>query len=280
MYRRGFGKSRPAVTTSFEKQVMAKDRAMATYGLTYEELVRVPCTYRSCHGNSYAVWNNGELTKARTEKRARVQAEAQAKEQAKEQALIDEHGVEGLKRIRAEEAAAREAELAKAAAAREAELKEKHRAMAENANRGMLREALLDVAERCGGRAPDGAASLEDPLPKAQAKAPFALTDNDVKYLADRGAKGRSKSSYALADLADAAVRKHGKKGANNLAAYLCLEALKKQHPELAADETAKIVAELRKTEAELRAKADKTRATIDALDGDAEPAAKRAKTP
>lgn len=113
MYRRGFGKSRPAVTTSFEKQVMAKDRAMATYGLTYEELVRVPCTYRSCHGNSYAVWNNGELTKARTEKRARVQAEAQAKEQAKEQALIDEHGVEGLKRIRAEEAAAREAELAK-----------------------------------------------------------------------------------------------------------------------------------------------------------------------
>jgi len=269
MYRRGFGKSRPAVTTSFEKQVMAKDRAMATYGLTYEELVRVPCTYRSCHGNSYAVWNNGELTKARTEKRARVQAEAQAKEQAKEQALIDEHGVEGLKRIRAEEAAAREAELAKAAAAREAELKEKHRAMAENANRGMLREALLD-----------GAASLEDPLPKAQAKAPFALTDNDVKYLADRGAKGRSKSSYALADLADAAVRKHGKKGANNLAAYLCLEALKKQHPELAADETAKIVAELRKTEAELRAKADKTRATIDALDGDAEPAAKRAKTP
>jgi len=279
MYRRGFGKSRPAVTTSFEKQVMAKDRAMATYGLTYDELVRVPCTYRSCHGNSYAVWNNGELTKARTEKRARVQAEAQAKEQAKEQALIDEHGVEGLKRIRAEEAAAREAELAKAAAAREAELKEKHRAMAEAANRAKLREALLDVAERCGGRAPDGAASLEDPLPKAQAKAPFALTDNDVKHLADQGAKGRSKSSYALADLAAAAVRKHGQ-GASNLARYLCLEALKTQHPELAADERAKIVAELRKTEAELRAKADKTRATIDALDGDAEPAAKRAKTP
>ena len=106
-------------------------------------------------------------------------------------------------------------------------------------------------------------ASVPGPAPAPSPRAPPAAWERSL-----------------LADLADAAVRKHGKKGANNLAAYLCLEALKKQHPELAADETAKIVAELRKTEAELRAKADKTRATIDALDGDAEPAAKRAKTP
>jgi len=51
-YAMGWGNrssARAPPQISYEKQVMAKDNAMAKYGLTFEELTKIPCAFRSCH---------------------------------------------------------------------------------------------------------------------------------------------------------------------------------------------------------------------------------------
>lgn len=147
--RRGYSYGRPAVETSYEKQVLALSRACAEFGLAAEEVLAMPpARYNSCHGNSYAVWNKAQLSEARAQKR-------QQEERRQEEA---HGGAAGLAAHRAKLAAA-----------------EAHHAAASKVR--TLRES---IAELQPGR------TLPACLPsfcasKAAAKRAYFLTDKDLK---------------------------------------------------------------------------------------------------
>lgn len=155
VYRRGFGAygGRPAVETSWEKQVLALSRACSEFGLTVAEVEAItPARYNACHGNSYAVWNKQQLSDART-----------AKQAAAERALEEAHGgKEGLAAHRAAQAAVEE----KKRAGKRAEI------------------CRTQIAELMPGR------SAPQALPdfvstKKDAKALFFLTDADLKKVSN-----------------------------------------------------------------------------------------------
>ena len=94
------------------------ETAAARYGLTMADLQehKIPCQWRSCYGNSYAVVKISEVA-ALSKK---LKAAAAAVEEAR---MLELHGAEGLAKIRAAESAVKKAAEDKAKADKEQENK-------------------------------------------------------------------------------------------------------------------------------------------------------------
>jgi hypothetical protein len=190
---------------------MKLSTAMSYSGLSEEAIKKLPCSWRSYFGNSFAVWKCTELDAAKA-----------AAARAAEQALIDKHGAEGLAQMRAKQVAA-----AEAAAVRELS----SMMAAVQAKRGSAPEPSFDgiVVEQ-----PRRESSLlEKVVPKAKAKQVFGLTEGDLRGMADKGPCGRSKSSFTLDSVLQQS--KKCRRGSYNTlpVLYLELQRLKRKHPSL-----------------------------------------------
>jgi hypothetical protein len=167
---------------------MKLSTAMSYSGLSEEAIKKLPCSWRSYFGNSFAVWKCTELDAAKA-----------AAARAAEQALIDKHGAEGLAQMRAKQVAAAAKKQAdeRRTAAEAAAVRELSSMMAAvQAKRGSAPEPSFDgiVVEQ-----PRRESSLlEKVVPKAKAKQVFGLTEGDLRGMADKGPCGRSKSSFTL----------------------------------------------------------------------------------
>jgi hypothetical protein len=202
---------------------MKLSTAMSYSGLSEEAIKKLPCSWRSYFGNSFAVWKCTELDAAKA-----------AAARAAEQALIDKHGAEGLAQMRAKQVAAAAKKQAdeRRTAAEAAAVRELSSMMAAvQAKRGSAPEPSFDgiVVEQ-----PRRESSLlEKVVPKAKAKQVFGLTEGDLRGMADKGPCGRSKSSFTLDSVLQQS--KKCRRGSYNTlpVLYLELQRLKRKHPSL-----------------------------------------------
>jgi hypothetical protein len=220
----------------------AQDRAMAAYGLTFDELTRLPCSWRSFHGNSYAVWSHAVLKEAQGHKRMA----------ADEAAYETYGGAEGYAAHLAAEAAVA------------AEKAEKAGALARMT--GLARQAAA-LGPGCSALAALPAVSTLNK--KESSGAPFLLSEKDLKALPS--SKPGRDLQFALADVLRAAQRKAGgeaafgrKRRADADAAAAARRApvdaelakLSDKYPEMAAPARAAAAAALAESAAQLEARA------------------------
>ncbi|KAK3258650.1 hypothetical protein CYMTET_32314 [Cymbomonas tetramitiformis] len=247
---------------SYEKQVLAKDRAMAEFGLTFTDLQQIPCSYRSCHGNPYPVWSKGALSDGKR----KIAADKEAK-------LVEEHGAEKLAEMRAEAAATK--------AAQDKQLRDQ-RAL-EDAKASMISVISKIASLRPGVRVPAPLPDSTEMLNKTNAKKIFCLTDGDLKTI----------SSLSGKDLLAAAQRKHGREGfkkrrqlvadketANDKVPLVQqLEGLEARYPTLKAEVIEDVLALMRNKATEAQDTANRAKAALEAVEEELQvPSAKRTK--
>ena len=156
--------------------VLAEDRACSEFGLTVTDLDKIPCSYRSCHGNPYKVWKTRELSEYKDNKRERERLAEIKEEEDRENALIAKYGVEGLKRKREEEKHALEEKSRQ-------EAYEKAR----NVRCNEMVELLVKVRKTLGDQiSPPLQFTSESIVAKPQAKSLFGLTDTILRVILHR----------------------------------------------------------------------------------------------
>lgn len=222
--------------------VLSKDRACTQYGLTLKDLENIPSSCRSYMGNYYPVWKVSDLEVAKTAKRRQELIDKQKELDDKENALIQQHGVEGLKRMREEEAA----ERAKKAAA---EQTERIRAADLRAMATEMTEIRLQIGPS-PIKIPEIEMSLDSKVPKPQAKEMFGLSETKINRLHDYGPAGRAKSSYLMSDLITESDRSNYNVGSRFIdkLAYrqMNLKSLKAKRPDLVVEAAETSIASLK----------------------------------
>lgn len=211
-------------------QVLSTDRAMNEYGLTREELNEIESSGRHMHGNYYPVWNVRDLSAYREEKGAKLRKLKIEEDENKENMLIQEFGVEGLKRKREEETIVKNQKI-----------KEEREIATRNQNIHSMASLMIAIRKSLGTQKLTAlTVTPETILAKPQAKEMFGLTDGKLRECSDLGPSGRSKSSYKVCDL----MRKASND--THLIQRLKLEELKGKNPELINEAAVRCSATLR----------------------------------
>jgi hypothetical protein len=197
----GFGwKSKGSAPTG--AQVLSTDRAVSEYGLTREELNEIESSGRHMHGNYYPVWNVRDLSAYREEKRAKLRKLKIEEDENKENLLIEEFGVEGLKRKREEETIVKNQKREEENVVRNQKNKEEREIANRNQNIHSMTSLMIAIRKSLGTQKLTAlTVTPETVLAKPQAKEMFSLTDGKLRECSDLGPSGRSKSSYKVIDL-------------------------------------------------------------------------------
>jgi len=176
------------------------ESAAARFGLTSLELQegKVPCQWRSCFGNSYAVVKIADVAALAK----RLKAEKEAKLEA---SLVEKHGKEGLAKMREEKRKTAEA-------TREAEKKEAARKLRVTKLKGDL-TFFQEVEAKLlclGGTLPDYKGE-EPQLGKTKSKSTFKLRSTGMSALDGKEIQVGRRKFYRAKDLVDAALSETGR---------------------------------------------------------------------
>jgi hypothetical protein len=194
-----FGKNR----SEYQQKGMSgrAEDAAARYGLTMSDLQehKVPCQWRSCYGNSYAVVKFSDVSALATKLKAIEAAE-------EEERLLKLHGVEGLAKIREAAAAAKKVEEEKAA------LAEKKKQSVRQ-----LTDILTEIAELSSGPHVDitnnktESEMMQLRLGKTAAKADFHLNAAAMSSLSNKGVRVGKRIMFDVEDVVKAARACHSR---------------------------------------------------------------------
>ena len=156
---------------------LSLNSAIAEYGISRADLEHVPCTWRSCHGNSYPLYQRSDVLAAVANKRACDPTFASAekvKQDAKELAAAQAAFAEATEKVNEIEASI--------------------------LNGGYLGLTGINL-------------SIRERLPKTDAKSLYCLDDSDLRGLSvtyGRGMMGNASENYLPEELLRAAEAKHG----------------------------------------------------------------------